>query len=490
MESSQALERYAPDSSQQWLPALSLDQAKARYTAMRAFVASQLKEGLDFGQIPGTNKKTLYKPAAEKLAMFFGYEVDFEWTETIKDWSGAGPGGGEPLFYFECVCKLSKGGHLMHRSYASANSRESRYRYRWVAEADVPVHLNKSGLKTKGGGLVEFVFSYEKRETTGRYGKPESYWQQFDEALKNHTAKTIQRETRNGDKTYPAYVIDSTLYRVPNEEVPDLINTLQKMAQKRALVGTVLIAVNGSDYFTQDLEDNLDGDHADNVIDTTATVAPVNGQASEPKPAPAQASKPKATAKQAEPAEPTDSGEPTPGQVKALRAALGKEAKRIGKHPELAELATELLAKDAAEHGWEYDKEKTGIDGIPPNRLKDILALFGRLQPNTDHKDAKKSAKQDAPADGELTDAQIAQWRLDIKAQLDVMTGPNAKVKAFKDGRDAMAWINAEIAFQTGVETHDIMRITGIPAPCLAPTLAKLKEHADTLAMLGPDEKK
>lgn len=37
--------------------------------------------------------------------------------------------------------------------------------------------------------------------------------------------------------------------------VGDLLNTLQKMAQKRAYVGAVIMAVGASDFFTQDIED-------------------------------------------------------------------------------------------------------------------------------------------------------------------------------------------------------------------------------------------
>lgn len=38
-------------------------------------------------------------------------------------------------------------------------------------------------------------------------------------------------------------------------QIGDLLNTLQKMAQKRAYVGAVIIATGASDFFTQDLED-------------------------------------------------------------------------------------------------------------------------------------------------------------------------------------------------------------------------------------------
>jgi hypothetical protein len=42
---------------------------------------------------------------------------------------------------------------------------------------------------------------------------------------------------------------------VPNEDIASQVNTINKMAQKRALVAATLIAVNASEFFTQDLED-------------------------------------------------------------------------------------------------------------------------------------------------------------------------------------------------------------------------------------------
>ena len=43
--------------------------------------------------------------------------------------------------------------------------------------------------------------------------------------------------------------------KVPNPDVADVVNTVQKMAQKRSLVAAVLNATNASDWFTQDVED-------------------------------------------------------------------------------------------------------------------------------------------------------------------------------------------------------------------------------------------
>ena len=42
---------------------------------------------------------------------------------------------------------------------------------------------------------------------------------------------------------------------VRHDNPADLVNTIQKMAQKRALIAATLLAVNASEFFTQDVED-------------------------------------------------------------------------------------------------------------------------------------------------------------------------------------------------------------------------------------------
>jgi hypothetical protein len=57
--------------------------------------------------------------------------------------------------------------------------------------------------------------------------------------------------------------------RVPNPEIADQVNTIQKMGQKRALVAVTLLAVNASEFFTQDVEDFINAP----AVGVEATVA-------------------------------------------------------------------------------------------------------------------------------------------------------------------------------------------------------------------------
>ena len=159
----QALVNYVPEIRR--TPA----QVKEAIESVEGLVRDHMREGIDFGTIPGTPKPTLYKAGAERLARFFGLGSIVEQTGKIEDWDndfvmydyrvGIGPitpDGVVPIAWCE----------------GSANSKEKKY------------------------------------------------------------ARTIAK---------------TSLY--------DIVNTLKKMAQKRAYVGAVLMATNTSDFFTQDLED-------------------------------------------------------------------------------------------------------------------------------------------------------------------------------------------------------------------------------------------
>ena len=114
--------------------------------------------------------------------------------------------------------------------------------------------MSKDLLKARDGEVSEFAFAIEKAETSGKYGKPAEYWQKFKDAIANGTATSYKRKTSKGTMM-DAWKMGSPLYCIPNDEMPDLTNTILKMAQKRALVAATLIATGLSDYFTQDLDD-------------------------------------------------------------------------------------------------------------------------------------------------------------------------------------------------------------------------------------------
>ena len=216
----------------QFMPALSIELAVERYNAVTEFVSRVLRKDVDYGVIPGTEKRTLLKPGAEKLTTFFGLSTRFQLVERIEDWSGESFGG-EPFFYYLYRCQLHRGPVLMAEADGSCNSREQKYRWR-EAQRVCPECGQAAIIKGReeyGGGFICF----RKKGGCG--------------------AKFNDRDER---------ITAQQTGRVFNAEIADQVNTMQKMAQKRSLVAAVLLAVNASEFFTQDVEDM--------AIPTTAVV--------------------------------------------------------------------------------------------------------------------------------------------------------------------------------------------------------------------------
>jgi hypothetical protein len=206
-----------------FMPAMSIESAVERYNAVTEFVSRVLRNEVDYGVIPGTDKRTLLKPGAEKLTTFFGLSTRFRLLERIEDWTGE-QHGGEPFFYYLYRCRLFRGDVLIAEGDASCNSRETKYRWR-EAQRLCPACGQSAIIKGReefGGGWLCF------RKKGGCGAK-----------------------FPDGDQT----IESQQTGRVSNPDIADQVNTIQKMSQKRSLVGAVLLAVNASEFFTQDIED-------------------------------------------------------------------------------------------------------------------------------------------------------------------------------------------------------------------------------------------
>jgi hypothetical protein len=235
------------------MPVLSIEAALERRSIFVEYVKQLMVDGMDYGTIPGTPKPTLHKPGAEKLCTLFGFVPEFEAVQVVEDWTGQDHAG-EPFFFYRYRCRLFRHGMAVGEGFGSCNSFESRYRWRWVKEDEVPRHLDRDKLVCRAGSITEFAFAVDKAETSGQYGKPADYWQRFKDAIQSGTARLISKQTKSG-KQMDAWEIDATVYRVPNDDIASQVNTIDKMAQKRSLVAAVLIAANASEFFTQDIED-------------------------------------------------------------------------------------------------------------------------------------------------------------------------------------------------------------------------------------------
>jgi len=215
------IERYADVA-----PVISIEQAIARHRLLSEYVKQVMREHHDYGAIPGTSgKPSLLKPGAEKLTTLFGLTKRLFIVEKTEDWIGQWDG--EPFFYYLYRCALYRGELLIAEADGSCNSRESKYRWR-EAQRKCPhcgVAAIIKGKAEFGGGWICF----QKKGGCGtKYAEEE------------------------------ATIMSQQVGRIANPDVADQVNTIQKMAAKRALVAATLLAVGASEFFTQDIEDFSD----------------------------------------------------------------------------------------------------------------------------------------------------------------------------------------------------------------------------------------
>lgn len=158
---------------------------------MQAVVQKTLKKGQDYGEVPGTNKPTLLKPGGEKICMLFGLNPEYEFLQTTEDYD-------KEFFSYNIRCTLFRNKQPVAQGVGSCNSKEKKYRFINVDE------------------IPENYVGYSE-QIADKYGR--------------------------------------TKYKINNLDVCSLVNTILKMAKKRAFIDAVLQVASLSEVFTQDLED-------------------------------------------------------------------------------------------------------------------------------------------------------------------------------------------------------------------------------------------
>lgn len=186
----------------------SVQTTLSKITQLQGIIQKTLKPGHDTDIIPGTQKPTLLKPGAEKILMLLGLTSEYEIIDKVEDWE-------KGIFAYSVRCILSKDDTKITEGLGNCNSKEDKYRYRWVYESDIPVGLDKENLKKNN------------------YGK----------------------------------------YRIENDEIFSQVNTLLKMAKKRAQIDAVLTVASLSEIFTQDVEDMKEFLQAESIENMTLSDA-------------------------------------------------------------------------------------------------------------------------------------------------------------------------------------------------------------------------
>ena len=223
-----------------FMPVMAIEQALDRRKAIVRATQELMQEDVDFGKLPGGERSCLLQPGADKLCNLFGLVIQYEVVKAVEDWGGDRHGG-VPFFFYEVKGRAYRGDYLMGEGVGSCNSWESKYKYRTM-ERTCP-NCGKANIrKSKNSG--EGWYCWAKTEGCGA-------------------------TFRVGDKSIEGQEVGKKI----NPDMADSVNTILKMAYKRSKVSTTINATSASEFFTQDVEDQMerqaeDPDPRGHTIDT------------------------------------------------------------------------------------------------------------------------------------------------------------------------------------------------------------------------------
>jgi predicted RNA-binding Zn-ribbon protein involved in translation (DUF1610 family) len=251
------LERYQP--------IMKIEEAIQRRQMIIEVVRTLMEKDEDYGTIPGTQKPSLLLPGAQKLDNLFGLRPMYEVVTEELDWMGERHGG-EPFFHYTVRCRLLRGDFEMGEALGECNSFESKYRWR-KAERLCP----ECGKET---------IRRSKKRQDGSGGDGWYCW-----------SKIGGCGAQFKDGTAPANAINSQENgRVPNPDIFDQVNTILKMAEKRAHLSATRDTT-AAGQFTVDLEMSPPREDAPPPPPQRAA-PPVQQQAPPPPPPPTDPNRP------------------------------------------------------------------------------------------------------------------------------------------------------------------------------------------------------
>lgn len=211
-----------------WNPELTLKELKAQRHAIVELMESDIfQEGIHYG-IPkgapkGFDKKNLLQPGALLLAKRFGYVPEFRFMDVSKS---------QGHLTILMMCILKRNGVGAGQGIGASSTLEKRY---------------------------------HEKENTGAV-VPKEYWD-----LRKDNPKKAQELL--GGPGFSVGKVDGTWMihtRTPPKNPAEHFNPMVKMAAKRALVAAVLLATASADFFTQDMELELDDHHPEEKKTTVA----------------------------------------------------------------------------------------------------------------------------------------------------------------------------------------------------------------------------
>src|SRR5215471_10699306 len=211
----------APHEVLRFMPLIDITQALQRRQALIDAMQQLMRPGVDFGRVAAIDRDVLLQPGADKLCGLFGLVIHYKIIKAAEDWTGEHHGG-TPLFFYEVRGRAYRGSFLVGEGVGSCSCWESKFR--WKRAERICPNCGKANIRKSNRGAGWYC--WVKTDGCG--------------------AKFAPGE---------AAIESQETCRKPNQDIPDVVNTVLKMAFKRCKVSTTINATAASEFFTQDLDD-------------------------------------------------------------------------------------------------------------------------------------------------------------------------------------------------------------------------------------------
>jgi len=207
---------------------LTVPEIKLRLDKITELMKVAMRQGVDYGKVPGTDKPTLLKPGSEKLCVLFQLGARRPVLENRLEGDHLTVNAAVTLFHIPT-------GRDVYCGMALCSTRESKYAWRQGSRACPECGTDGTIIKGRadfGGGWV----CWKRKGGCG--------------------FKFVDTDPR---------ITKQEIERIPNPDLPDTWNTILKMAVKRAKIDATLGATGASAIFTQDIGDNDPGADDDDL---------------------------------------------------------------------------------------------------------------------------------------------------------------------------------------------------------------------------------
>ncbi len=377
-----------PSTALTLVPIMTPDEAKTQLAQLQAFVTGYMVDGEDYGIIPGTQKKSLFKPGAEKLCEIYGLAADVEILHSIEDWKF----DTFPMFDYTIKTKLSRrDGTIASVGLGSCNSWESRYKWR-KAERLCP----------ECGKDAICISKFDDKNGNQKFGKGSFYCFAKKDGCGAKFAKDDQA------------IIGQEVGQKLNDDIASQKNTILKMAKKRSYVDAVIAATRSGCLFTQDVEDFMPNPY-ENAVDVEVV---------------SEEKKPSASAATAKPTTSKDSVATATSQ-KVTTTGKASAKKPVAEEVQDAEIVE--AEKAPAQESQTTQSKKTNTKA-PTETEDEVESLYARTMETVDDTEALQpfaEAAQDMT--GLLIGMYEAVYGAEIKEPAKVSTGKLMLNKTMKE---------------------------------------------------------